>query len=83
LKYLTLAYTKITVLPIELGHLTNLRQFDLTGTLLTFPPHDIVAQGTPAILTYLRDYEAMLMRQTIAGMAAGIGGIAGVMLAFR
>lgn len=43
----------------------------------------ITSQGTAATLAYLRDYEAMLMRQTIAGIAIGVGAFAGVILAFR
>jgi hypothetical protein len=83
LEYLDLSYNQFTSLPLALGQLPHLRVLSLDGNPLTFPPPDIVAQGTPAILAYLRDYEAMLMRQTIAGIAAGVGGIAGVMLAFR
>jgi len=46
-------------------------------------PSEITSQGIPATLAYLRDYESMLMRQTIASIAAGVGGIAGLILAFR
>ena len=74
----------LTSLPLELGHLTNLQTFYLSVFKdFVFPPSDIIAQSTPAILAYLRDYETMLMRQTLAGIAAGVGGIAGVMLLFR
>jgi hypothetical protein len=75
--------TSITNLPPEIGQLTNLQQLSLYRTHLTFPPPEIMRQGTPAVLAYLRDYHGMMVRQTIAGMAAGVGGIAGLMLAFR
>lgn len=73
----------LTSLPLEIAYMPNLEiiNFDYT-TIMSVPP-EIIAQGTPTILAYLRDYEAMLMRQTIAGIAAGVGGIAGVMLIFR
>ena len=74
---------EIMSLPVEIGQLTHLTSLYIINNPLTFPPPEIVAQGTPAILAYLRDYEAMLMRQTVAGIMAGMGSIAIVMLAFR
>lgn len=83
LRSLSLSATQITELPVELGQLPNLIQLSLYNTPLTFPPPEIVQQGTPAILAYLRDYQAMMLCQTIAGIAAGVGGIAVLMLGFR
>lgn len=81
LETLYMSNTSITAFPVEMQSLSKLTDFNINT--LTFPPPEIVAQGTPAILAYLRDYDAMMVRQTVAGIAAGIGGIAIVMLAFR
>ena len=81
LQALYIGGTPLTTLPLELGHLTQIHT--LTTDPLTFPPPEIISQGTAVTLAYLRDYEAMLIRQTIAGIATGVGAIAGVLLAFR
>ena len=86
LKTLTKLYlrdTPLKTLPYEMGQLSQLTILELNNSLLTFPPPEIQAQGTQAILAYLRDYQAMLVRQTIASIAAGIGGLAMLILAFR
>jgi Leucine-rich repeat (LRR) protein len=45
----------LTSLPPELGNLSNLRQIDVNGnTDLAFPPPDVVANGTAAILEFLQ-----------------------------
>lgn len=41
-------------LPPELGHLTHLDTLDLSDNPLVSPPPDVVAQGTAAVLAYLR-----------------------------
>lgn len=73
----------ITRLPVEISHLPHLQTFLFYMPAVTFPPQEITKYGMDSTLTYLRDYEAMLMRQTIAAIAAGIGGIALLILAFR
>jgi len=82
LQWLDLPGNPLTTLPIEIGHLTELTRLDFTPPV-TFPPLESQRHGTPTILAYLRDYEAMLMHQTIASIAAGVGGIVGLILAFR
>jgi len=71
----------LTRLPLEFGQLTDFSQ--LSMNTLSFPSQEIQQRGVPSMLAYLRDYEAMQMRQTIAGIAAGVGAIAEVILAFR
>lgn len=83
LRTLTLSQNQLTELPTSIGQLTGLEILEVTYNPMVMPPIDTQAQGTQAILAYLRDYEAMLMRQTIAGIAAGVGGIAALILAFR
>lgn len=76
----------LTHLPVEIGNLNNLRTFHFLNTPIVFPPPEIQKQGTQAMLSYLRSQQTLLAhqaRQTIAGIAAGIGAIAAVLLAFR
>jgi hypothetical protein len=42
-------------LPKELGRLTNLKALSLDNNPLKVPPPEIVAQGTQAVLEFLRD----------------------------
>jgi hypothetical protein len=58
-----------------------LQEWDVYANPLTFPPAEILQAGMHPTLQYLRDYEAMLLRQTIAGMAAGVGGFTALLLA--
>ena len=41
--------------PPELGNLTQIRTLKLEGNMFRVPRPAILAQGTPAIMTYLRD----------------------------
>jgi hypothetical protein len=85
LQYLNLNATCITKLPLELGRLPHLQRLaiGISTKALIFPPPEIVSQGGPITLAYLRDYTAMQMRQTLAAVAGGVGAIAGILLAFR
>jgi Leucine-rich repeat (LRR) protein len=44
----------LTVLPTELGKLNGLEDLWVQGNPLVVPPPEVVAQGTAAILEYLR-----------------------------
>jgi hypothetical protein len=81
LNRLDISNNPLLALPLELGSLSNLYQLETPA--LTFPPPEVTSQGTEATLAYLRDYEAMQARQTLAAIAGGVGTIAGVLLAFR
>ncbi len=69
LQELELDGNQLNSLPAELGQLTNLQSLVLDGNPpLQIPPPEVVEQGTPAILTYLRalpqaveDFEAKLL----------------------
>lgn len=81
LRFLYLTNNPLTTLPIEVGQLSRIVY--LHASPLTFPPPEIQRQGAQVMVAYLRDYKAMLIRQTIAGIAAGVGAISGLTLAFR
>lgn len=70
LQHLDLDGNQLSQLPPEIGHLTSLQTLFLNNNpSLQSPPPEIVAQGTPAILAYLRGllekttarYEAKLL----------------------
>lgn len=58
LEKLDLAHNMITQLPVEMGVLTNLKMLDLEYNSLIFPPRKKVAEGTDAILLFLRQMQA-------------------------
>lgn len=45
------------MLPPEAGNLTGLQKLDLDGNPLRMPPAEILKQGVPAILAYLRSQQ--------------------------
>jgi hypothetical protein len=45
----------LTELPPQLGLLRNLRNLKLGGTRLSSPPAELIAQGTDAVMRFLRD----------------------------
>lgn len=55
LRYLNISFNQLTSLPIELGQLKKLDNLKLYNNPLSFPPPDIVEQGTEAILSFLRE----------------------------
>jgi len=52
---LDLANNNISHVPPELGNMTQLRSLELMGNSFRQPRHAILTQGTPSILSYLRD----------------------------
>lgn len=54
---LELGKNRITRLPPQLGRLDNLEILDVSGNPLELPPPEIVANGTRAILDYLKQLE--------------------------
>ncbi|MFD5552212.1 COR domain-containing protein [Streptomyces sp. NPDC127068] len=63
LRSLALSRNRLTELPTSLGHLEHLATLGLEGNPLTTPPPEIVAAGTPAVLSFLRDLDADAVRQ--------------------
>ncbi len=47
-----------TDLPVEMGQLTRLKLLDLEYNSLIFPPRKKIAEGTDAILLFLRQMQA-------------------------
>jgi internalin A len=65
---MNLSSNQLTTLPAWIGQLTNLQQLNLQGNRLAEPLPDLVAQGSQAVLAYLRSlrdaetqYEAKLL----------------------
>jgi len=54
LQSLDLHNNKLTTLPYSLGRLAHLHTLDLRDNALSDPPPDVIAQGTEAVLAYLR-----------------------------
>ncbi|MFD8937024.1 COR domain-containing protein [Streptomyces sp. NPDC059578] len=63
LRRLTLNHNRLTELPTGMGRLEHLVRIGLAGNSLTTPPPEIVAAGTPAVLSFLRDLDADAVRQ--------------------
>jgi internalin A len=65
LKRLYLENNRLTALPPSLGELT-LATLDLEGNPLTSPPPEIVAQGTPSVLSFLRAARTATVQQWVS-----------------
>ena len=55
LKTILLQNNQLSSLPIELGSIRTLGTLSVSGNPLLYPPEDIVAKGTRALLAYLRE----------------------------
>lgn len=78
-------------LPISLGTLVNLNdkpECSLSGLMfsnnpLISPPPEVIAQGTPAILDYLRNEAWWHLQRLILGAVSSVGIVAAVVLGLR
>jgi len=77
LTQLSLSQNQLTQVPKELGQLANLTQLSLSQNPdLVSPPPEVVAQGTQAILAYLREQREDGERQWISKLlVVGEGGV--------
>ncbi len=76
LERLFLWENQLTSLPPEIARLTNLKALDLSDNPLISPPPEIVAQGTEAVLAYLRAQLESSQRQWVSKMlVVGQGGV--------
>jgi internalin A len=79
----------LRAVPTEIGNLTHLTDDSqwcglwLDGNPLITPPPEVVAQGTAAVLDYLRNQAWYHTRQMILSGAGGVGIVAGVLLLAR
>jgi internalin A len=84
--YLDLSNTQISQLPYELGDMfasCEYPELKLYNNPLITPPPEVIAQGTPAILVYLREQAWYHARQMMLSAAGGVGILAGVLLLAR
>lgn len=76
LRLLVLNNNKITELPRELGKLSKLSNLNIEDNPLISPPPEIVAQGTKAILAYLREQAQERSQQWVSKLlVVGEGGV--------
>jgi hypothetical protein len=59
-----------------------MRSIFLDNDLIS-PPQEVIAQGTPAILEYLRNEAWWHVKKLIAGGAGFVGAVAAILLALR
>jgi internalin A len=93
--FLDLRNNQLKYLPTELGELRELPQghndceiqfvwgISLHNNPLISPPAEVIAQGTPAILEYLRNEAWWHLQRLIAGGAGAIGIVASLILGIR
>jgi Leucine-rich repeat (LRR) protein len=79
---------QLQYLPVELGQLYLLANYDscflgLDGNPLISPPPEVIAQGTAAILDYLRNEAWWHLQRLIAGGASSVGIVAAMVLGLR
>lgn len=90
---LDISHNDIQQLPNTLGNLSQLtqseecrqwfRNLNLDGNPLISPPQEVIAQGTPAILAYLRNQAWWHLQRMIIYAASVIGGLALLILGLR
>jgi TIR domain-containing protein/Leucine Rich Repeat (LRR) protein len=59
LRHLSLSGNQISTLPAEVGNLSSLQWLNLVTNPLRSPPLEIIVQGIPAILAYLRTMQTI------------------------
>lgn len=76
LRQLDLSGNRIQQIPKELARLTQLHRLALDNNPLIFPPPEITAQGTKAILSFLREQSEDCRREWVSRMVlVGEGGV--------
>jgi Leucine-rich repeat (LRR) protein len=89
LQRLWLNYNQLQHLPTEIGNLNNLTTpcngcgLFVDNNPLISPPPEVVAQGTNAMLNYLRNQAWYHLQRLIIGAASGVGVVAMVLLGLR
>jgi hypothetical protein len=87
--YLSIENNQVHHFPNELGYILmpsescRFPQLYLYHNPLITPPPEVVAQGTPAILAYLREQAWYHTRQLLLSASGGVGILAGVLLLAR
>ena len=73
---LNLSGMGLTAVPPEIGHLTNLQELALHENPLSSPPPEVIAQGTAAIVAYLRSALEQGQREWVSKLlVVGEGGV--------
>ena len=76
LQGLSLSNNQLSTVPVEQGQLSRLQVLYLDNNPLRIPPPEIIAQGIPAILTYLRTLQqAKVERYEAKLILVGEGGM--------
>ena len=76
LQRLVLFENELTAVPPEISQLTNLRALSLDRNPLSSPPPEVIAQGTAAIVAYLRSALEQGQREWVSKLlVVGEGGV--------